>query len=435
MRAAEPATRRDTSRREVRAAKRRSRRFAVSTLSIAASIGLVATSGIWSPAFSDSAPVSDGRETVGTESMSGSGAGSAVPNPKPTLRIEPGPHGDPQPTGEPDADPSGAAEPAEQPDTRPTGQPSTDQGAQPESVPTVTPEPGPTGVPDPGPTGLPNPGPTGDADKASEPTTMRLTRAVRPGPAEGVPSEQPAPVQAAPAPAENAQSQVPVDSCFQQVFRDDFDGSSLNPAWSPYNSAGNAGYGLRRDSAIQVVDGKLVITAQNNGDGVLVSGGMDHELAQTYGRYTVRVRTDADPNMATSGVIITWPESGDQPRDGETNIYETGWGDPTRSPFYSYVHEPFQDTSKPTQQAWIPHYADGTQWQTMTMEWTPAGIRIVREGPDGAQEETFVSERSDDDVIPDVAHRLTVQLDAWKNSSPGTVRMEVDYIEIYDYTC
>ncbi len=223
-------------------------------------------------------------------------------------------------------------------------------------------------------------------------------------------------------------------TCFRQVFRDDFNGSSLGSQWTPYNSVGNAGYGLRRPSAISVRDGKLIMTAKNNSDGVLVSGGMSLKQSQTYGRYRFRVRTDADYNKATSGVILTWPASGNQPRDGENNMYETGWGDPSRKPFFSYIHEPFQDTNRPTQQAWLPHYADGTQWQIMTMEWTPDQIRIVREGPgDQNWKEYVVKERSDDNVIPDVDHFVAIQLDNWKHSSSNTVRMEVDWIEVSEY--
>lgn len=228
-------------------------------------------------------------------------------------------------------------------------------------------------------------------------------------------------------------TQEPGGTCFRRIMRDDFSGSELASHWVQFYSVGNAGYGLRRPSANTVRDGKLIITAANNSDGVLTSGGMNHTHAQTYGKYRFRVRTDADYEEATSGVILTWPSSNNQPRDGETNIYETGWGDPSRSPFFSYVHEPFQH-SGPTQQAWLPHYADGTQWQTMTMEWTPSQIRIVREGPgQKTWTEQIVKEKSDDDVIPDVPHRLHIQLDNWKNSSPNTIRMEVDWVEIYEY--
>lgn len=212
---------------------------------------------------------------------------------------------------------------------------------------------------------------------------------------------------------------------------DDFNGSSLGGHWLEWNSAGNGGHGLRRSSALTVSGGRLLITARMV-DGTLVSGGLNHRHAQTYGKYVFRVRTDVDPDKAMSGVVLTWPQSNQHPRDGENNIYETlpHESSPTRDPFYSFIHKPFGSTSD---QEYKIHRADGAQWQTMTMEWTPDRITITREGPGGSGSDTWTVRETSADLIPDVAHQFHIQLDATKDSISGTVTMEVDHAGVYRY--
>lgn len=217
---------------------------------------------------------------------------------------------------------------------------------------------------------------------------------------------------------------------FESIFRDDFDGSELGNDWSVYNGSGNAGFGLRRPSAVTVADGRLIITADMQNDS-LVSGGIALGLSQAYGKYVFRVRTDDDPTQAMSGEVLTWPTSGIHPRDGENNIYSTLVQTPSRTPFYSFIHKPFGSASD---QVYFEHNADGAQFQTMTMEWTPNRISITRQGPGGNQDsETFVLQETAEDLIPDVAHHPAIQLDAWKHSVAGPIRLEVDWVEVHRY--
>lgn len=214
------------------------------------------------------------------------------------------------------------------------------------------------------------------------------------------------------------------------MFRDDFNGDKVSSSWRQYHSPGNAGFGLRRESAITVENGRLIMTAQMV-DGELVSGGMAHRYDQTYGKYVFRVRVDADPDLATSAVVLTWPESEEHPRDGENNIYESLNYDVNRDPFFTVIHKPYGAVNDHIVHN---HNADGTQFQTMTMEWRPDGITITREGPGYAGSfERWVQPETDEDWIPDVAHHLTIQLDAWKYSISAPVRMEVDFAEVYQY--
>ncbi|MEM9565584.1 MAG: glycoside hydrolase family 16 protein [Actinomycetota bacterium] len=215
---------------------------------------------------------------------------------------------------------------------------------------------------------------------------------------------------------------------FELVMRDDFNGSSIGGQWLRWDQdTGNAGNGRRMASALSVGGGNLTITAQMI-NGTLVSGGMNHTHAQTYGKYRFRVRTDVDPSKAMSGVILTWPTSDNHLRDGENNAYETlpHQDSPTRSPFYSFIHKPFASNSG--QQEYKIWQADAAQWQTITMEWTPSRISITRDGG-----ETWTTNETGADLIPDVPHRFHIQLDAFKPSMSGVVTMQVDFAEVYRY--
>jgi Glycosyl hydrolases family 16 len=205
------------------------------------------------------------------------------------------------------------------------------------------------------------------------------------------------------------------------VFEDDFNGRAVNTArWRPYDAAGNAGNGLRRPSAVSLDGhGNLVITA-SMANGEIVSGGMSSKLNLTYGTFVFRVRTDPDPTGTMSGVVLTWPQSGRWPEDGEEDIYETGADINTRRPFSSFIH---YGTSN--EQYYFHHNADGAQWHTMAMDWSAHAIRIYRDG-------ALVWTLKDPAAIPHVAHHLCIQLDARASRRlTRPVRMYVDYVRIY----
>jgi len=229
---------------------------------------------------------------------------------------------------------------------------------------------------------------------------------------------QPAPGPTAPTPE---QPLPPVPAGWRLVFEDTFSGTSLNTgSWSPYDSPGHSGNGLRRPSALTLDGaGNLVVTAAMS-DGVIVSGGMAHRGNYRYGRFEFRVRTEVDPTGTTSGVILTWPQSEHWPEDGENDIYETLNLKGTRSPFMSFVHY-----GASNEQYWWRHDADGAQWHTMAMEWTETAITIYRDG-------ALVWTVTDKVAIPDVPHHLAIQLDPITNTPlAASVRMYVDYVRIY----
>lgn len=209
-------------------------------------------------------------------------------------------------------------------------------------------------------------------------------------------------------------------------FEDSFTGNgrALGSAWSAYNSTGNAGYGLRRPHTLSVWDGHLNLKASME-NGTLVSGGLSHRFHQTYGRYEFRVRTDRDYSQATSGIVMTWPQSNVHPRDGENNIYETLSTPGDRHEFYTFIHEPYGTVHD---QDYTVHPVQADQWHTMELEWMPDRMILRRDG----QTVKTIWENSDD-LIPDVPHRVAIQLDAWKHQLDNPVWMQVDYIKVWSF--
>jgi hypothetical protein len=202
------------------------------------------------------------------------------------------------------------------------------------------------------------------------------------------------------------------------VFEENFDSTAVNTAeWSMYNGAGHVNNGLRRPEAFTVEDGLLVVTAQMK-DGALVSGGMAHRRSYDYARFEFRVRTEADPSAAVSGVVLTWPTNESFPLGGEIDIYET-LTYASRDHFYTYIHY-----SKDNNTVNHVHYVDAKEWHTMMCEWLPSAIRIFRDGE-------LVYTESRKEVIPKVDHHLCIQLDAFKTTMGEPVHMYVDWVKIY----
>ncbi len=220
----------------------------------------------------------------------------------------------------------------------------------------------------------------------------------------------------------------------------------LGSEWDLYNSVGHAGWGLRRPSAITLEsdpsalgDSLLTITAQmgsGNESGLLVSGGMKLLVPQTYGRYTVRLKGEPDPDQVTSMVALLWPQSNQWPRDGEINIVETYAARATREPVESALHwlnpnaeEPY--TAVDDAKALFNHPGvSGAQWHTYQLEWREDLVSVSIDGAEPLVMSTNPAEIADWDM------ELALQLDGFDSpSSPGQqpvisapVSMSIDYV-------
>jgi beta-glucanase (GH16 family) len=204
------------------------------------------------------------------------------------------------------------------------------------------------------------------------------------------------------------------------VFSDDFDAPRLDPAvWNRYHSVGGFGNGLRRPEAITVEDGKLRITARGN-----VSGGMNLERSQTYGRWEFRARTDKGRGRGSA--ILLWPDSLDKEADGELDMMEVPRED--RSQAHFVIHYSAQNKLAGTKVS-----GDFSQWHTFAMDWLPNRITWY---VDGVKQ----FETTDRNVIPTSSMHLAIQLDmgpfeewilAPVETTPAEVSLEVDWVRVY----
>ncbi|MCW1887543.1 glycoside hydrolase family 16 protein [Luteolibacter flavescens] len=228
-------------------------------------------------------------------------------------------------------------------------------------------------------------------------------------------------------------SSAPIGAAaWKEVFRDDFDGTSVNAAeWSMYHSPGHNGNGLRRASAFSVANGILTCTARMV-NGQLVSGGMAHHRNYLYGKFEFRVRTTPESGTSTSGVVLTWPQSEQWPRDGENDIYETTTNRDRKS-FHTFIHYPDAQGRDATWHR--QHQVDASQWRTVAMEWEPGQIRIYHkeENAPFRGDEQPAAILSDPAMIPDNPHHLCIQLDAFAQTMTGESRLEVDWVRIYQW--
>jgi beta-glucanase (GH16 family) len=204
------------------------------------------------------------------------------------------------------------------------------------------------------------------------------------------------------------------------VFTDEFDGARLDPnVWNRYNSVGGFGNGFRRPEAITVEDGKLRITARGN-----VSGGMNRERSQTYGRWEFRARTDKGRGRGSA--ILLWPDSLNKEADGELDMMEVPREDRTQAHFV--IHYSAQNKLAGNKVG-----GDFSQWHTFAMDWLPDRITWY---VDGVKQ----FETTDRNVIPTSRMHLAMQLDmgpheewilAADETTPAEVSLEVDWVRVY----
>jgi hypothetical protein len=243
---------------------------------------------------------------------------------------------------------------------------------------------------------------------------------------------------------ENLNALSATDSVF---YLSDFS-SALGPEWVLYDSVGHAGWGLRRPSAIGLTPDPtalggslLTITAKmgtGSESGLMVSGGMKLLLPQTYGRYTVRMRGEPDPDQVTSMVALLWPQTNQWPRDGEIDIVETHnfSARATREPIESALHwlrpgaeEPY--TILDDAKALFDHNGvSGVDWHTYQLEWRENLVSVSVDGGEPLVLSTNPAE------IADWNMELALQLDGFDSeNAPGAqpsvsapVSMYVDYV-------
>lgn len=231
----------------------------------------------------------------------------------------------------------------------------------------------------------------------------------------------------------------------------------LGSDYEVYDGIGNAGFGIRSPANVNVVTeatstsgGNVLQLRANNTGGQHYHAGVKLLRPRTYMQVELRVRVGDDASALTSGVVIFWPspnpvlfpdsnnasgDEGEWPAGGELDFWETYDNRTTRTPTQYNIHR-LNPTATPlyTQADDQVPYAgtfdgvDQSDWHKIVCSWEPTEIAI--EVDDGAKQVLT----DDVDAIPDWDMDLTLQIDAWSDTPPGsTVDMEIDYILVRDW--
>lgn len=215
---------------------------------------------------------------------------------------------------------------------------------------------------------------------------------------------------------------------FEQTFRDDFVGSTLDARWFSYlghpSTDPNATWTADR---VRVEDGNLVLDAvpvPSNPGHWEVGGLANGADPQTYGRWTIRYR--ASRSSIASYHLLLWPQ--DESWPPEIDIAEA-W-DLERQQIEGFVH--WKDSTGTRQRERVVTSGDLTQWSTVVLTWTPNLITWTLDGVEWG--------RVTGEAVPTVPMRLSMQLETQScdrttspcaSDSTGTnPRLEVDYVTV-----
>lgn len=215
---------------------------------------------------------------------------------------------------------------------------------------------------------------------------------------------------------------------WRQTLAENFSGTTLNRRnWYVYSGEpGSDPNGYWLPSHVYVGGGMLhLVTYQaDTPHGRLwASGGVGGALAQTYGKYEVRMR--ADGGAGISVIALLWPADNQWPPEVDftedaprTNARDLS----TASLVYGL------QGGKPLQvQKTLRHY-NFTHWNTLGVVWTPGKLVYTIDGHTWA---TMVSPH-----VPDIPMTLDLQAQALTSPAPGPgtparVDYEIDWVVAY----
>ncbi len=217
---------------------------------------------------------------------------------------------------------------------------------------------------------------------------------------------------------------------WHQIFNDDFTttaalgsfpGTAYGAKWDAYqegwtDTSGQGTYSPRR--TLSATNGTLNINVHTE-DGVHLVAAPFPKLpggafGQTYGRYTVRFRSDPVPGYKTAWLL--WPDT-DNWNEGEIDFPEGG----LNGTIEAFAHH----KGAPTQQDAFSTSATYTSWHTATIEWTPGKVVFIL---DGATIGTSTT------AVPSTLMHWVLQTETCigcttSNTAAGTV--QVDWVAIY----
>lgn len=165
---------------------------------------------------------------------------------------------------------------------------------------------------------------------------------------------------------------------WKQTVAEDFLGTSMPSNWYIYEGApGGTSTAWWLPSHVSIRDSILNLrtsgpTVLPNGNTGYISGGCGCEVTQKYGKYEVRMRSDAATGIST--IALLWPNpklSPPWPQGCEVDFRE-GYG-PTITATLHY------DVTNQTIQRVSPTY-DFRRWHTVGVEWTPNKLEYTIDG-------------------------------------------------------
>jgi beta-glucanase (GH16 family) len=222
-----------------------------------------------------------------------------------------------------------------------------------------------------------------------------------------------------------------------QRYAEDFDrpaaagsvGDVYGPALRGYSgftdTSGNGTY--TPDSVLSVSGGVLDYYLHTDGVPRVAAPVMDHYRSHTYGRYSVRFRSD--PLAGFKIAFLLWPES-DSWHEGEIDWPEgnlTGRMSPASAITGSYSRgamrfDPPVTTYSPT---------DATGWHVATTEWTPGSVKWFWDG-------ALVGSTTFPSGVPTTGMRWVLQaetaLDGTRPIGSTAGHLQVDWAVSYAYT-
>jgi beta-glucanase (GH16 family) len=160
-----------------------------------------------------------------------------------------------------------------------------------------------------------------------------------------------------------------------------FNGNSLPDGWSTYSGEpGSDPYGYWDPANVKVSNGELHLLTTANDDpqrpDTYSTGGVGfYGDTQTYGMYLVRMKSDYEPGLQISNILLLWPADNNV-WPPEIDFYEDGGG--RRSDYMASLHPgPNGDDC-----CVVRHYltSSATQWHTYGVIWTPSSITYTLDG-------------------------------------------------------
>jgi len=275
------------------------------------------------------------------------------------------------------------------------------------------------------PTPTPTPVPTATAAAPTAAPTVPQTPHLEPG--DGVTKVE---VQ--------ADSTMPVGDLigWSQVWAQDFTtaaplgqfGSVYGEALKGYDGFSDTfGNGIYSPEKVLSVSGGLLDYYIHTADGaprVAAPVANDYE-GQTYGRYSIRFRSDVMPGYKMA--FLLWPSSDDW-NEGEIdfpegNLGEKLYGASAKAGSYTNGRMTFD----PPVHSFTP--TDSTDWHTATTEWTPGSVKWYWDG-------VLVGETTDPAAVPTTDMRWTLQAETTSDGVPDpsvSGHIQIDWMVQYEY--